>query len=1007
MHIFFPCIVFVCVLCSVSCSVIDREETDRLALLSFKEHITLDPNQTMRSWNDSTHFCNWTGIVCGQKHKRVVVLNLWSWGLSGSISPAIGNLSFLRVFLFHNNHFTGNLPQEVGRLSKLRRLGLNQNSLTGKIPLNLSRCLNLVELDIGGNNFTGIFPKEFESLTKLKSIILDKNNLAGQIPKFIGNFTSLKQISAKACNYYGSIPDTLGQLSNLTFFGFPLNMLSGVLPSSFFNLSSLTMINLPQNLIDGNLPTDFAQRFPRLRFLYLSINKFTGPIPVSLSNASNLEELALGDNLFTGTVPSFDRQTRLTWFAIGSNKLGNGKADNLNFVSSLGNCTNLTFLGFGANNLGGVLPKSLFNFTQLTQLIVTGSLISGNIPSEIGQLVNINRLVLSNNLFMGRVPESIGNLRNLGQLSLHDNSLSGSIPFSLGNLTLLSQLGLGYNNFQGNVPYTISNCRQLQLLLLNHNNLSGEIPKEIFSLSSLISLDLSNNHFVGSLPSEVDNLKNLVYFNISNNMMSGVIPPSLGGCTSLVALSISGNTIQGEIPVTFSSLRGLSRIDLSCNNLTGKIPEYLGDFKSLRTLNLSFNSFKGTLPVLGAFKNTTIVSINGNVNLCGGFQEFQLPECTFPHPLKNIIPVVSVLFLLIMAITFYLVYKRKNSKKASLETDSDIKSLPQVSYRNLQKATNGFSSENLIGSGKFSSVYKAVLSQKDGPQVVAVKVLKLAVYGAHKAFTAEGEALRKIRHKNLVRIITSCSGTDLQGNDFKALIYDYMVNGSLEDWLHQNPVVGPEIEETTRCLNFFQRLNIVIDVARALDYIHFQCGSPMIHCDIKPCNILLNADLVAHLGDFGLARFLQYASDDFSASNTSSLGVLGTVGYVAPEYGMGGQASTYGDIYSFGILLLETFTRKRPTHEMFNNGLSLRDFVKMAIPDHVLEITDPVLLETRQEENERTRAYRSIKESLTTIYQIGITCSMETPRDRIDMNNVFNQLESVKKTFVGGRRNLI
>nr|XP_043637490.1 probable LRR receptor-like serine/threonine-protein kinase At3g47570 [Erigeron canadensis] len=360
-----------------------------------------------------------------------------------------------------------------------------------------------------------------------------------------------------------------------------------------------------------------------------------------------------------------------------------------------------------------------------------------------------------------------------------------------------------------------------------------------------------------------------------------------------------------------------------------------------------------------------------------------------------------------MVITCYLVYRRKYGKKASKESDSNIKSLPQVSYGNLQKATNGFSSENLIGSGKFSSVYKAVLPQKHGPQVVAVKVLNPSVHGAQKTFIAEGEALRKIRHRNLVKIITSCSGTDFQGNDFKALIYSYMVNGSLEDWLHHNPKVSLEIVEATRCLNFIQRLNIVIDVARAIDYIHFQCGSPMIHCDLKPTNILLDADLIADVGDFGLARILQYNSHDISATHTNSLGVLGTIGYAPPEYGMGGQASTYGDIYSFGVLLLETFTGKCPTHEMFNNGLSLRDFVKMAIPDHVLEITDPVLLETRQEENERTRAYRSIKESLTAIYQIGITCSIETPRDRIDMNNVFNQLESIKKTFNGGRRNLM
>nr|XP_043612083.1 probable LRR receptor-like serine/threonine-protein kinase At3g47570 [Erigeron canadensis] len=966
----------------------------------------------MRSWNDSIHFCNWTGIACSLRDKRVVTLNLWSGGLSGSISPAVGNLSFLRELLLNNNSFTGTLPQEVGRLSRLRRLGISNNSLSGEIPSNISRCLNLLALNLSGNQFIGIFPNEFESLTKLQVIDLHLNNLTGEIPKFIGNFTSLKYISGGSNNFHGSIPDTLGQLSNLLYFGLPINNLSGILPSSFFNLSSLTLISLLDNKIGGNLPADIAQRYSRLEYLNLPVNKFTGPIPLSLTNASNLEFLDLGDNLFTGTVPGFNQLTRLTWFAVGHNLLGDGNPNNLDFVSSLANCTNLNILIFDNNNLGGVLPKSLFNFTQLTQLLIHTNLISGNIPFEIGQIVNVEILRLHSNQFTGRIPESIGKLRKVGVLSLQNNSLSSSIPFSLGNLSLLVILDLYYNNLEGTVPYSLSNCRELQLLQLDYNNLNGTIPKEIFSLSSLtLGLGLSYNHFVGPLPLEIGNLQNLQQFSVSNNNISGVIPSSLGKCTNLVDLSLSGNTIQGEIPDTFSSLKGLEALDLSHNNLIGKIPSYFGDFVFLSTLNLSFNGFEGKLPEQGAFKNTSIVSIIGNANLCGGVQEFHLHECTLEEPerkkrthsLRIIIPVVSVMCFLIIAVTFYWVYKRKYGKKTSLGSDSNIESFPHVSYRNLQKATNGFSSENLIGSGKFSSVYKAVLSQKDGPQVVAVKVLKLAVHGAHKTFIAEGEALRKIRHRNLVKIITSCSGIDFQGNDFKAIIYSYMVNGSLEDWLHQYPVVGLEIEEETRCLNFFQRLNIVIDVARALDYIHCQCGSPMVHCDIKPSNILLDADMVAHLGDFGLARFLQYTSHDFSASHTSSLGIIGTIGYAAPEYGMGGQTSTYADIYSFGILILETFTAKCPTHDMFSNGLSLHDFVKMALPDRVMEITDPKLLETRQKENTSYHeTHRSIKKSLTAVYQIGISCSMESPRARIDMSNVFDQLQSVRETFLGG-----
>ncbi|KAJ9562651.1 hypothetical protein OSB04_007811 [Centaurea solstitialis] len=992
------------ILVEAPCSTVGTfgDETDHLALLSVKKHITSDPYQIMPLWNDSIHFCNWTGIVCGLRHHRVLALNLRSGGFSGSISPSVGNLRFLRVLHLQNNSFTGNLPQEVGMLSRLTRLNLSNNSLSGEIPSNISRCLNLVELDLSVNSFIGVIPNEFQSLTKLEGILLHFNELTGEIPKFIGNFTSLTFLSASDNHFQGNLPDTLGQLSNLWYFDFSLNNLFGILPESFFNMSSLTIIQLVDNQIGGYLPSDIAQRFLGLKMLNLPTNKFSGPIPLSLSNATNLEYLSLQQNAFTGSVPSFSRLQRLTDFMITLNQLGDGKSDNLNFVSSLANCTNLRRLAFGANNLGGVLPKSIYNFTLLTSLVVAENLISGDIPYEIGQLVNVRRLSVSNNQFTGRIPNSIGNLRNLGVLYLWGNLFSGSIPSSLGNLTSLSTLDFMHNKLEGTVPSDLSNCTRLQFLDLSRNNLNGYIPKGIFGLSSLTrALDLSNNRFMGSLPVEVGALQHLVLFDVSNNMMSGVIPVSLGTCTSLVVLSMAGNNIQGEIPLSLQSLKGLEALDLSRNNLTKRIPEYLGDFMFLKTLNLSFNGFDGELPKLGAFRNATIVSIYGNVKLCGGLPAFQLPECSskesskknqLPLSLLITIPMISVIFVLVTVILFCWFCKRKKASTQSTENEN----FPRVSYQSLQEATDGFSSANLIGSGNFSSVYKANLYLKNEPQVVALKVLKLAVHGADRTFIAECEALRTIRHKNLVKVLTCCSSVDFQGNDFKALVYSYMDNGSLEEWLYQNRAIG---------LNFLQRLNIAIDLARALNYIHCECGSLLIHCDIKPSNVLLDTDLVAHLSDFGVARFVH---PDSSTSHTSSLGIKGTIGYVAPEYGMGSKVSTYGDVYSFGILILELFAGKRPTEEMFNDSLSLHGFVNMAIPDQVMEITDPVLLKTRQEENmamdvRDCEKNDGIKDCLTSVYGIGIACSMEIPRDRIEISNALDQLQFVKRTFLKNR----
>lgn len=146
---------------------------------------------------------------------------------------------------------------------------------------------------------------------------------------------------------------------------------------------------------------------------------------------------------------------------------------------------------------------------------------------------------------------------------------------------------------------------------------------------------------------------------------------------------------------------------------------------------------------------------------------------------------------------------------------------------------------------------------------------------------AECEALRNIRHRNLVKILTACSSVDFQGNDFKALVYEFMPNGSLESWLHPVSRVD-DVNNDLRILSLLQRLNIAIDVASAVDYLHHHFHNPIVHCDLKPSNVLLHNDLNAHVGDFGLARFIPEASIRSHLNQSSSVGLKGTVGYAAP-----------------------------------------------------------------------------------------------------------------------------
>ncbi|GJY56216.1 kinase-like domain-containing protein, partial [Tanacetum coccineum] len=688
-------------------------ETDYLALLSFKSKITYDPYKVLTSWNHSFHFCDWSGVSCGKRHKRVTALRLFSKGLEGSLSPHVGNLSFLRALYLPNNSFQGTIPRELGRLSRLRRLHL------------------------GANKFSGVIP----------------TNLSSGIPPFLGNITSMEVFSAVENPLGRSIPDTLGHWKSLTGFYSGECNLYGSIPHSIFNLSLLVNLTLADNHVTGSLPSEIGSQLPNLELLQLWGNELTGVLPPSISNCSKLRWLEIGNNSFSGKLTiDFSKLRDINRIYLSANNFhGHREADDMRFIDSLKNSTKLEALTLYNCNLMGVLPISI-----------------------------------------GLIPDSLGNLSSLTELYLYSNKLEGHIPSSLGN------------------------CTKLTVFSLADNRLSGKIPKQIIQLSSLsIGLDLSQNSLSGSIPLDIKDLKMLNILDLSYNNLSGTITSNLGECVSLTALKLQGNQFQGIIPSSISSLRGLEVLDMSQNNLSGKIPQFLDKRFSLTFLNLSFNDFEGEVRVVGAFSNTNAFSVLGNNGLCGGLVTLELPTCNEKGTKKE----VFRFFVLLIFIAPF-------------------------------------------------SIHKGILASDDD-RFVAVKVLRLQIRGAHKSFLAKCEAWRNIRHRNLLKIVTSCSSVDFHGNDFKAIVYEFMPSGSVHDWLHSSA--------NTSKLNLLQRINILRDVATALDYLHNCCQTTIVHGDLKPSNILLDDYMVAHVGDFGLARLL---GTDLNQNNSTR--VKGTIGYAPP-----------------------------------------------------------------------------------------------------------------------------
>ncbi|KAJ8765544.1 hypothetical protein K2173_014666 [Erythroxylum novogranatense] len=989
----------------LSFSFLPGNETDRLSLLAIKHQIGHDPFGRLKSWNESSHFCHWLGVTCGRKHQRVVKLNFTAWKLTGRLAPDIGNMSFLRVINLQNNSLSDRIPPELGLLFRLQMLRLVYNMFIDEIPVNVSRCSKLQELNVGNNNLTGKLPAELGILSNLRVLVIQKNHLFGEIPSSLANISFLERIYGNENNFQGGIPERFGQLRRLKVVMLAVNNLSGSIPTSMYNISSLTAIEVIDNRLGGSLPHNLGETLPNLVDLSLGGNQFTGLIPSSLSNASNLNRFSIRANKFAGRVPTFAKQQNLQVLNVPENNLGNGEDDDLNFLYSLENNTVLEFLDIGDNNFGGIMPQIVGNFSKKLRFMnFQGNQIRGIIPTEIGNLISLASLILGENHLTGSIPNSIGKLENLYRLYLRGNELSGSIPSTLGNVTSLGEVHLKRNKLHGSIPSSLGDCHHLVLLDLSENKLNGSIPKLVFGISSLtIYLSLSDNEFEGTLPSEVGQLEMVGGLDVSNNRLSGEIPASLGNCESLESLYVGGNLFYGKIPESLGSLRALQYLNLSHNNFTGQVPEYLGHSRLLKHLDLSFNDLEGEVPVQGVFENANAVSLAGNQKLCGGIPQLNLSRCTSgksksSSKVKLVATIACGLLGLMFTISFAIFWWLRKRKTLAVSRPSMNIPFQQVTYQDLLKATADFSKYNLIGTGSFATVYKGILGQDQ--TMVAVKVLNLLNKGASKSFMVECEALKNIRHRNLVKVVTACSSIDFQGCDFKALVYEYMINGSLEQWLHS--IDKTDGIHKPRSLNLIQRLSIAIDVASALDYLHHQCETPIVHCDLKPSNVMLDADMTARVGDFGLARFLHDTSTQVAPnSNQSSTGgIRGTIGYIAPEYGMRSGVTIYGDVYSYGIMLLELFTRKKPTDAMFNEELNLHNFVEGALPDHVAEIVDSEILEEGQKPSanatERMKnnvGNHLIIECLIAVLEIGVACSAEMPEERMNISNVTVQLQ--------------
>ncbi|KAK4419917.1 Receptor protein-tyrosine kinase CEPR1 [Sesamum alatum] len=643
----------------------------------------------------------------------------------------------------------------------------------------------------------------------------------------------------------------------------------------------------------------------------------------------------------------------------------------------------------------------------VTALHLAGKDISGTIPSTMCELKNLVSINLFDNNISGDIPAGLYNCSSLERLRLSLNGLSGTIPAELFLMKSLRELHLDGNRLYGKIPTPIE-ASSLEILDLSDNRLNGSIPDDIGNLDNLMQLDLSMNAFSGTIPIRVLQMNQLYYLSLGYNNLSGELPTQLD-VFSLQELNITRNHLHGTIPRSLGQLPQLSVLDLSDNQLAGDIIENVVHLKSMSILRLCSNNFSGKIPheyvkqefAENCFEFSNLCSDNRTEglpscpsNLCSDHKIQGFLKCHSKHDesKKHLIIIILEAVgcgVVGFAILYYLA--RKCWTKKQVIAARCKKSWPSgpppkdkewqmISFHRLKfdKANilSSLTDENLIGNGGSGKVYRVFINQTGN--AVAVKSISNARKSdrrLEKEFRAEIQTLGNIRHYNIVKLFCYISGKDL-----KLLVYQYLENKSLDQWLHGNKREASSTGNSS--LDWPMRLHIAIGVAQGLSYMHHDCSPPIIHRDIKSSNILLDSEFNAKIADFGLAKLLRRQGDTITAS-----AVAGTFGYIAPEYAYTRKVNTKGDVYSFGVVLLELTTRRQAVTQ--GDHMNLAGWAQVHYSDRSA-IVDALDAEIKE----------SIHlDQIITVFRLGVICTATSPSNRPSMKDCLHILQNCSNEF--------
>ncbi|KAK6934705.1 Leucine-rich repeat-containing N-terminal, plant-type [Dillenia turbinata] len=852
----------------------------------------------------------------------------------GFLNYSLSNCQNLNLLNLSNNKFNGRLTATLSSSKTLSILDLSYNNFSGSFTdLQLGDCSNLTVLNLSHNQLSGTgFPSSLTSCQNLKRLDLSYNVIQGKVPGlFLASLRKLQILSLAHNGFWGEIPvelaRTCGTLEELDLSG---NSISGGLPSSFVSCLSLVSLNLGLNQLSGEFVSTVVSTLPNLRYLCLSFNNISGAVPLSLTNCTQLQVLDLSANAFTGNIPnglcSSHSFSALKKLLLADNYLVG------TVPSELGNCTNLMGIDLSFNFLTGSIPLEIWTLPSLSNLVMWANNLTGEIPEGICvNGGNLETLILNNNFLTGSLPLSIGSCTNLIWLSLADNRLSGEIPASFGNLVNLAILQMGNNSLSGQIPPEIGNCRSLIWFDLNSNALNGSLPPELanqagFIVPGIVSGKqfafvrneggtacrgagglvefegirkerLANLPMVHSCPSTriysgqtvytFTSNGSIIYLDLSYNSLSGNIPDDYGTMAYLQVLNLGHNRLTGVIPDSFGGLRAIGVLDLSHNNLQGPVPGSLGGLSFLSDLDVSNNNLSGQIPTSGQLTTFPASRYENNSGLCG----VPLPACGSQSGSHS---------------AGYHTHGKQQSIAVGVVIGITLSLLTIVvllfalyrakRYQEKEEKREKYI-ESLATSGSSSWKLSGV------PEPLSINVATFE------------KPLRKLTFAHLLEATNGFSADSLIGSGgfgevYKAQLKDGCVV-AIKKLIHVTAQGDREFMAEMETIGKIKHRNLV----------------PLLgYCKIGEERLLVY-------------EYMKWGSLDMVLHEK-------TKGYVPPEYYQSFRCTTKGDVYSYGVVLLELLSDKRPIDPLeFGDDNNLVGWAKQLQKDkRGQEILDPDLI---------------------------------------------------------------